>query len=135
MKKSIFSKKLITSLIVLIIALCGLVGYKAYVNSKAISGIKEYTLIVTDTEGTFTDKLTFKTNETSLGDDLDKQGIIQFEKSSYGRFVTAVNGRKADASKQEWWNLIINEKPSTMGIDDVMINDKDEVKFVLTKGW
>ncbi len=135
MKKSIFDKKIIVSLLVLIIAVCGIFGYKAYVNSNAVYGMKEYTLIVTDTENSFNEKFELKTTESSLGDDLDKQGLIQYKKDSYGRFVTGVNGRKADDSKQQWWNLIINGESSQRGIDDVMINDKDEVKLVLTTGW
>ena len=75
------------------------------------------------------------TKEKSLGEDLDKRKLIESENGSYGRFVTEVNGRKADESKQEWWNLVVNGESSSTGIDDVMINDGDTVEFILTTGW
>ncbi|CAI3613487.1 Conserved hypothetical protein [Clostridium neonatale] len=136
MKNTILkNKKFIVSIIVLLIAVFGFAGYKFYINSKAVDGIKEYKIIVTDSDKTFSEEFDVTTKEKSLGEDLDKRKLIESENGSYGRFVTEVNGRKADESKQECWNLVVNGESSSTGIDDVMINDGDTVEFILTTGW
>ena len=136
MKNTILkNKKFIVSIIVLLIAVFCFAGYKFYINSKAVDGIKEYKIIVTDSDKTFSEEFDVTTKEKSLGEDLDKRKLIESENGSYGRFVTEVNGRKADESKQEWWNLVVNGESSSTGIDDVMINDGDTVEFILTTGW
>ena len=119
---------IITSLIVLIIAIAGLFGYRAYINSKKVEGMKEYTLIVRDTENTFNNEYNFETKETSLGQDLENRGMITSSESSGMKFVTGVDGREADSSNEEWWN-------SNVGAYDVMIVNGDKVEFILTIGW
>ena len=129
------NKKIIVSLIVIAIAIFGLLGYKVFVNSKQIQGQKEYTLIVRDSDNTFKDEFNFNTEEGSLGKDLDNRNLIETDNSGSSRFVTGVNGKKADASKQEWWNLKINGKDSQTGVDDTPINNGDKIEFILTTGW
>lgn len=129
------NKSFLISIIVLFISITGFIGYRFYINSKATTGIKEYKLIVTDTNNTFREEFDITTKEISLGKDLDNRELIESENGSYGRFVTVVNGKKADESKKQWWNLIINGENSSTGIDDVMIHDGDRVEFILTTGW
>ncbi|MGN2368496.1 DUF4430 domain-containing protein [Clostridium cagae] len=129
------NKKILVSIIVILMAVVGLVGYKISINSKAVEGLKQYKVIVTDTENTFNDEFRIKTQETALVKDLDNRDLIESEKGAYGRFVTGVHGKMADKSKQEWWQLIVNGEVSSVAIDDVMIHDGDEVRFILTTGW
>ncbi|MBN1046519.1 MULTISPECIES: DUF4430 domain-containing protein [unclassified Clostridium] len=129
------NKKILVSIIVILMAVVGLVGYKISINSKAVEGIKQYKVIVTDTENTFNDEFRIKTQETALVKDLDNRNLIESKKGAYGRFVTGVHGKMADESKQEWWQLIVNGEVSSVAIDDVMIHDGDEVRFILTTGW
>ena len=96
---------------------------------------KEYTFIVRDTDNTFNNEYKFETDESSLGKDLDNRGIIETDDSGTTRFVTAVDGKKADSSKQEWWNLKVNGENSVTGVDDTIINNGDKIEFVLTTGW
>lgn len=126
---------ILVSLLVIIIAIAGMFGYRAYINSKKVEGMKEYTFIVRDTDNSFNDEYKFKTEETSLGKDLEERGLIAVEESGGMKFVTAVNGKEADSSKQEWWNLKINGEDSNVGAYDVMILNGDKVEFVLTTGW
>ena len=131
------NKKIIVSIIVVILGLVSLFGYKSIINKKmdASKGDKEYILIVRDVENTFNNEYKFKTDESSLGKDLDNRGLIETDDSGATRFVTAVDGKKADSSKQEWWNLKVNDENSTTGVDDTVINDGDKIEFVLTTGW
>ncbi|EES48892.1 DUF4430 domain-containing protein [Clostridium botulinum] len=129
------NKKILVSIIVILMAVVGLVGYKISINSKAVQGMKQYKLIITDTENTFNDEFRIKTEETSLGKDLDNRDLIEAKEGPYGRFVTSVHGKVADEERQEWWQLIINGEASSVAVDDVMIHDGDEVRFILTTGW
>lgn len=138
MKKTSFNnKKIIVSIIVVLLGLAALLGYKSIVNKNMneAKGLKEYTFIVRDTDNTFNNEYKFKTDESSLGKDLDNRGLIETDDSGATRFVTAVDGKKADSSKQEWWNLKVNNENSTTGVDDTIINDGDKIEFVLTTGW
>lgn len=137
MKKTFFNKKIIVSLIVVILGLAALLGYKSIANIKMnkAKGLKEYTFIVRDTDNTFNDEYKFTTEESSLGKDLDNRGIIETDDSGTMRFVTAVDGKKADSAKQEWWNLKVNGQDSNTGVDETVINDGDKIEFILTTGW
>ncbi|WP_315080985.1 DUF4430 domain-containing protein [uncultured Clostridium sp.] len=129
------NKKILVSIIVILIAAIGLIGYKISINNKAVQGMKQYKVIVTDTENTFNDEFRIKTEETSLGKDLDNRDLIEAEKGPYGRFVTVVHGKTADQGKQQWWQLIVNGEAASTAIDDVMIHNGDEVRLILTTGW
>lgn len=138
LKKTLLNnKKIIVSIIVVLLGLAALLGYKNIINKKmdASKGAKEYILVVRDVDNTFNNEYKFKTDESSLGKDLDNRGIIETDDSGATRFVTAVDGKKADSSKQEWWNLKVNDENSTTGVDDTVINDGDKIEFVLTTGW
>lgn len=138
MKKTFFSnKKVIVSLIVIILGIAALLGYRSVANRNMnqAKGMKEYTFIVRDTDNTFNNEYKFETEESSLGKDLDSRGIIETDDSGPTRFVTAVDGKKADSSKQEWWNLKVNDENSVTGVDDTIINDGDKIEFILTTGW
>lgn len=134
-KFSFKNKKLLVSLLIICLAIVGFAGYKFALSSKQVQGTKEYTLTVRDTENTFNKKYEFKTEETSLGKDLDNRGIIKTDNSGTSRFVTGVDGKDADVSKKEWWNLKINGEDSQTGVDDTMINNGDNIEFILTTGW
>ena len=100
MKFNLKNKNFIVSLLIIILAFVSIFGYKFFVDSNAILGVKEYKVIVTNTSATFKNEYNFKTKETSLGKDLDERGFIETKKGAYGRFVTGVKGKKADESKR-----------------------------------
>ena len=45
------------------------------------------------------------TTAENLGDALVEEGLVEGEESSYGLFITTVDGETADDSNQEWWCL------------------------------
>lgn len=133
---NIKNKKLLVSLLVIIIAAIGLLSYRIFiVNSKLVQGTKEYTLIIRDRNNSFKKEYDFKTKETSLGKDLDNRNFIKTDNSGTSRFVISVDNKEADASKQEWWNIKINGEDSKTGVDEIMINNGDKIEFILTTGW
>lgn len=133
---NIKNKKMLVSLLVVVIAIIGLIGYKTLmINTKQVQGSKEYILVVRDSENSFKKEYNYKTEEVFVGKDLDVRGIIKTDNSGTSRFVTGVDGKEADGSKQEWWNIKINGEDSKTGIDEISINNGDKIEFVLTTGW
>jgi hypothetical protein len=57
------------------------------------------------------------------------------EKTGEGKnaFITAINGEKADSSKNEYWELLINGKPSQVGAGSYAVRDGDKIEWSLSK--
>lgn len=77
----------------------------------------------------------FDTNETILGDLLVNNDIIQYEDSDYGRFVTGVDGMKAEDSKEQWWSVLVNGESAATGIDGIRIQDGDVYTLEMKTGY
>ena len=54
---------------------------------------------------------------------------IKTEGSGINAYVTALNGRAADTAKNEFWELIINGKPSEVGAGSYIIKDGDNITW------
>lgn len=135
-KMNIKNKKILVSLLVIIIAAVGLLSYRTIsLKSKQIVGIKEYTLVIRDSDNTFKKEYKYETEETSLGKELDNRKLIKTDDSGASRFVTSVDNKTADASKKEWWNIKVNGEDSQTGVDEIMIHSGDKFEFILTTGW
>src|SRR4030043_862061 len=61
--------------------------------------------------------------------------VATVEKTGEGKdaFVTAINGEKADSSKNEYWELIINGKSSQVGAGSYVVRDGDKIEWRLSK--
>lgn len=136
MNTKVKKKQIIVSVIVILIAISSLLGYKSFIKYKnKQEGVKEYNLIIRDDKNTYKKEYKFTTKQDVLGKALDEQNIIKTDNNELSRLVTEVDKIKADSTKQEWWNLKVNGENSLTGIDDTYIKDKDKVEFVLTVGW
>ncbi len=149
--------KLISSFVVIAVAVGILVGYRMFVNRNVQEGEKEITVEVKiDDE---VNSITFNTDEEFLGQALDEENLIQTKDSTYGRYVVGVNGKLASNSDEswftiilkklglkkdetmvdednfEWWYIEVNGEAATDGIDDIAIKDGDTIKFELKVGY
>lgn len=79
--------------------------------------------------------VTIKTNHTYLRGALEQENLVTGDESAYGLFVTEVNGRKADAAKQEWWCFTKGGITLETGVDTVPITDGDSFEITLKTGW
>lgn len=95
---------------------------------------KEITLKVVHGDGSEKD-FTISTSAETLGEALEEEGLIEGEESSYGLFITTVDGETADDSKQEWWFLSKDGEASTTGADSTEINDGETYELTLTVGY
>lgn len=62
------------------------------------------------------------------------QSVAKVETSGVGTdaFVTAINNRKANTKKHEFWELIINGKPSQVGAGSYTIQNGDSLLWKLS---
>ncbi len=95
-------------------------------------GNKEITVqvIIPDEE---TQAFIISTDAYTLRQALDEEKLIRGQDSSYGFFITTVNGRRADDTKNEWWNITRNGESVTEGVDLLNIRDKDKFELTLMK--
>lgn len=132
---------IISLFILIIISISMLLIYKKYnpnfpQNSLSTSEKteKEYTVKVYE-DGDKVSFFTYTTSKKYLGESLLEEGLIQGEDSAYGLFITTVQDRKADSSKNEWWKIIINGEEATTGVDQILIHDNDIFELILTVGY
>ncbi|MBR3771455.1 MAG: DUF4430 domain-containing protein, partial [Clostridium sp.] len=77
----------------------------------------------------------YETEEQTLGGLLDKEGLIEAEDSEYGKFITAVEGMKADDSKEQWWCVLVNGESAQTGIDGIQLEDGASYTLEMKTGY
>ncbi|MDE5855065.1 MAG: DUF4430 domain-containing protein, partial [Ruminococcus sp.] len=77
----------------------------------------------------------YNTDEEYLGNFLDKQGLIGFNESEYGRYITSVQGYELNDEEQSWWSISVNGESAMTGVDEIVINDNDVYLLELKIGW
>lgn len=144
MKTKIFSKKLLVSISIVLIAVIAFVvtgcsnnknenpstttplESSTVENSSAIYlGEGENTLIfiATDLDGKETHYM-IKTNKTTVGEALLEQNLIAGENGDYGLYVKTVNGITLDYDKDgKYWAFYENGAYATTGVDQTEIVD------------
>lgn len=71
----------------------------------------------------------------TLGDIFDASGIVEGEESTYGLYITTVNGITADEDNQEWWCITKNGESLMTGADDTPVADGEKYELTLTVGY
>ncbi len=130
MKKIIIA---VAGIIIIAIACVGM--FVIYNNNKdePEEGLKNITVQVESERDSYSFEEKYKTDEKYLGDFLDKKGLIGFDKSDYGRFITSVNGYKADYNvDKSYWAFYIDGEYAQTGIDQTVIKDGALYKLELT---
>ena len=133
------NKKLWIALGALVVV--ALVFVIVFLNNKPKSqqGTKSLKLIVLDDQGA-EKTYEFRTDAEFLYDALkplveEKKLSIEAEESTYGLYVTAVNGITADFAKdQAYWAIYVNEEYGQYSIDTQPVADGDVFKLVYERG-
>ncbi len=92
-------------------------------------------VVVNTDEGSITFNLVPEENETAFDymtrlAAADPEFSFEYSDSSFGKFVTAVNGIAAD-STSEFWELSVNGNPAAVGISDLVLAEGDVVDWKL----
>jgi len=107
-----------------------------FLNKKnpSSAGVKKITVqvIVPDEE---VKEFVITTEAYTLRQALEEEQLIKGQESTYGFYITEVNGRKADESKQEWWCITKDGEEVFTGVDLINIQDKDKYELTLMEGY
>lgn len=131
MKKKQFLSLLLACAMLLSFAACAKTNPAEDAAPQAETKAIKFT-VVADGE---TKEFDIVTTEKTLGAALIAQGLIEGTEGDYGLFVTKVNGRTADETKQEWWCFTKGGEMMMTGVDTTDIADGDAYECTLTIGW
>lgn len=132
------SKKIligIIGIIVLAVLCVGMWFIYSKTREKPIEGGKQITVQVESERDEYSFEQSYNTNEEYLGNFLDKEGLIGFSESEYGRFITSVQGYESNDDEQSWWSISVNGESAMTGVDEIVIKDGDVYMFELKIGW
>ncbi len=128
------TKKIVISLIgLVIIALVMILLYNQF-KPKSVEGSKKITAEVILNDGT-SKSYDILTDEEYLRGALEQIGLIFGTESDNGLYVTTVDGRTADNTNQEWWCFTLNGRTINTSVDTTPIKDGDHFEITLTVGW
>ena len=80
-------------------------------------------------------EVTIRTDAEFLRQALDEKKLVKGSEGDYGLYITEVNGRVADESKQEWWCITKDGEDVFTGIDFTPIADGEHYEITLTVGY
>lgn len=96
-------------------------------------GEKSFVTEVVDADGN-TVKFTVQTNEKTVGEALQKLGVIDGEEGDYGLYIKTVNGTTADFSKDNtYWAFYVDGEYAMTGADMTDVVDGTVYTFRVEK--
>ena len=126
--------KIILALVLLAALIVGALAlYNAYMPTGVEVG-KHLTVEVIHSDGS-EKSFAIATDSENLRGALEEESLIEGEDSSYGLYVTVVDGESADASQQQWWCFTKDGEMLMTGVDDTMIRDGEKYEITFTTGW
>lgn len=77
----------------------------------------------------------YQTDAEYLGDVLTENGLVEGTESTYGLFITTVDGETADEGLQQWWCITQEGEMLSTGADQTPIADGEQYELTLTEGY
>ncbi len=97
------------------------------------TGAVSFCLTVTDLDGT-KKEFVVKTDDADVGSALLKVGLIEAHDTTFGLYIDAVDGVKADFSVDgSWWAVYVDGKMSDFGISSIAVAEGLRVELKKTK--
>ncbi len=130
------SKKIISIIVVLVLAVVIYGGYKLFLAPKAVEGEKEVTIKIVVEEKDINKSFTYNTDTEFLYDLMKEQEEeigATLEDSDYGPMVTGMGGYVADPSNNEFFLIKVNGEDATTGVKEIPVKDGDTYTFELSK--
>lgn len=131
------SKRLLRSLIAISILAVLMIGMLLIYNQfkpQGAKGSKEIVVevVIPDEENT---EVTLNTDAEFLRQALEEENMIKGTESDFGLFITEVNGRTVDNSKEEWWCITKDGATVEYGVDQIAIADGEHYEISLMSGY
>ena len=101
---------------------------------ETTAGAKTIDVVVVHGDGTQA-SFQYQTDAQYLGDVLTENGLVEGSESSYGLFITTVDGETADDSLQQWWCITREGEMLSTGADQTPIADGEQYELTLTEGY
>lgn len=135
MKKETRKLEYMGTILIVVAALLILGAHTLISNSNEKHQKKQIKIEVIYDDQDYRNVYKLTTEERTLGKALDSMNIAQYEDSTYGRYVVAVDGIKANDSKKQWWKILVDNDLSQLGIDDLKIKDGRTYTFTFCEGY
>ena len=102
--------------------------------SETAAGDKTIDVVVVHGDGSEA-AFQYQTDAEYLGDVLTENGLVEGTESTYGLFITTVDGETADDSLQQWWCITREGEMLSTGADQTPIADGEQYELTLTEGY
>ena len=101
---------------------------------ETAAGGKTIDVVVVHGDGSEAD-FQYRTDAEYLGEVLTENGLAEGTESTYGLFITTVDGETADDSLQQWWCITRSGEMLSTGADQTPIADGEQYELTLTEGY
>ncbi len=138
MKKKSNTKKIVIGIIgvlILVLICIGMWFISQSAKKDTVSGEKSITVQIISEKDNYNFEQKYTTDEEYLGNFLEKENLIGFEESSYGRFVKSAQGIETNDAEQSWWCIMVNGESAVTGVDEIIIEDNAVYLLELKIGW
>ena len=98
-------------------------------------GMKSFQVEIISERDYYSETTDCKSDAEYLGEFLRTFEGCEWQDSDYGIYITGFNGMQEDMDNQYWWCVIVNGESSTVGADEVPLQDGDVYTFTLKQGW
>ena len=98
-------------------------------------GMKSFQVEIISERDQYSETTDCKSDAEYLGEFLRTFEGCEWQDSDYGIYITGFNGMQEDMDNQYWWCVIVNGESSTVGADEVPLQDGDVYTFTLKQGW
>ena len=131
------TKKQKITLVSVFVAILIVIGVIAGVlNHRTVTeGMKSFQVEIISERDHYSETTDCKSDAEYLGEFLRTFEGCEWQDSDYGIYITGFNGMQDDMDNQYWWCVIVNGESSTVGADEVPLQDGDVYTFTLKQGW
>ena len=119
------NKKLMITLVALLILVLGTVGIKVLRDKDIQTGNKTITIEYVSDKDNLNKTEEIQTDEEKLGPVLESKDGFKIEN---GMLLEVENIDLSD-SMSEYWHITVNNKDAQVGVNDLIIKDGDVIKF------
>ena len=121
--------KIIAGIVLTLLVIAAVLLY-VFLSPAGTGGGKDIVFQVTHTDGSVKE-FAISTDSENLRGALEQEGLISGEESSYGLYVTVIDGEAADDSLSQWWCFTQDGVMLNTGVDDTMISDGDHYEAAI----
>lgn len=129
-------KKIFTIILLVVVAILALSGYKTFLSPKGAEGLKNVTIHIVIEKENIDESFDFKTDHEFLAELLkenQKELGLSLKEHDVGSMITGMMNYTADESKNEYFHIYVNELDATSGSSEIPLNDNDNYRFELKK--